>query len=156
MLESSNTNVELFAFDPAGNIAPVAASTANEHPNQPHQATESLSPAQQSANKVLDNLLKDYIGTHYEYDARGNMVKRIHNGQTTTFVWDNFNRMVQSNSQDVRTTYVYDALGRRAEFYNWFNITTTTSERIIVCFRWGYNICMAKSVCVKSIDARDF
>ena len=51
--------------------------------------------------------------THYEYDARGNMVKRIHNGQTTTFVWDNFNRMVQSNSQDVRTTYVYDALGRR-------------------------------------------
>ena len=62
---------------------------------------------------ILDNLLKDYIGTHYEYDARGNMVKRIHNGQTTTFVWDNFNRMVQSNSQDVRTTYVYDALGRR-------------------------------------------
>jgi RHS repeat-associated protein len=91
----------------------VAASTANEHPNQPHQATESPSSAQQSANKVLDNLLKDYIGTHYEYDARGNMVKRIHNGQTTTFVWDNFNRMVQSNSQDVRTTYVYDALGRR-------------------------------------------
>ena len=35
----------------------------------------------------MDNLLKDYIGTHYQYDARGNMVKRIHNGQTTTFVW---------------------------------------------------------------------
>ena len=110
---NSSLGQELFAFDPAGNIAPVAASTANEHPNQPHQATENHSSAQQSANKVLDNLLKDYIGTHYEYDARGNMVKRIHNGQTTTFVWDNFNRMVQSNSQDVRTTYVYDALGRR-------------------------------------------
>ena len=33
---NSSLGQELFAFDPAGNIAPVAASMANEHPNQPH------------------------------------------------------------------------------------------------------------------------
>ena len=62
---------------------------------------------------MLDNLLKDYVGTHYEYDERGNLIKRTHNGEVTTFLWDNFNRMVQSTSKEVQTHYSYDALGRR-------------------------------------------
>ncbi|TDR27064.1 DUF6531 domain-containing protein, partial [Hydromonas duriensis] len=62
---------ELFAFDPAGNVQPVAPSTANEHPNQPLQA-QSAQPTWQKPNSILDNLMREYVGTHYDYDERGN------------------------------------------------------------------------------------
>jgi RHS repeat-associated protein len=82
---------EVFAFDPASNI---------------------VSP-EKRGTKLLDNLLKDYAGTHYEYDERGNLIRRTHNGEVSTFEWDAFNRMVKATTLQGVTTFAYDALGRR-------------------------------------------
>jgi YD repeat-containing protein len=59
------------------------------------------------------NLVKDYAGTHFAYDSRGNMVERLHNGQRTRFTWDAFGCLTEARTQDARTSFLYDPLGRR-------------------------------------------
>ena len=61
----------------------------------------------------MDNLLREYAGTHYEYDERGNQIRRWHNGQQSQLHWDLFDRLVQFNDMRLSVDYVYDALGRR-------------------------------------------
>ena len=82
---------EVFAFDPASNI---------------------ITP-EQRGSKVMSNLLKEYAGTHYRYDDRGNMVHRLSNGEASIFEWDAFNRMVKATTPQGVTTFAYDPLGRR-------------------------------------------
>jgi RHS repeat-associated protein len=96
---NSRVGREVFAFDPAGNIAePPAAGDALGHP----------------AGKLLDNLLKNYAGTSYRYDERGNMTERMRNGWRTVFAWDGFNRMTAATDQGgATTTFSYDPMGRR-------------------------------------------
>ncbi|SEL46706.1 RHS repeat-associated core domain-containing protein, partial [Variovorax sp. YR750] len=96
---NSRLGRETFAFDPAGNIVdPPATNDALRHP----------------ASKLLDNLLKNYAGTSYRYDERGNMTERMRNGWRTVFAWDSFNRMTAATDQSgITTTFSYDALGRR-------------------------------------------
>jgi RHS repeat-associated protein len=96
---NSRLGREVFAFDPAGNIV------------DPAQAE---GPVQRAANKLLDNLLKEYAGTNYRYDERGNLVERVKNGRKTVFAWDGFNRMTAATDHDgVTTTFSYDPLSRR-------------------------------------------
>jgi RHS repeat-associated protein len=97
----SRLGTETFAFDPASNILDPMASAARD------PGTTRNTPA------ILDNLVKDYAGTHYAYDARGNMVRRLHNGQSTRFSWDALGRLTEARTQDTRTTFAYDPLGRR-------------------------------------------
>lgn len=60
---------ETFAFDPAGNIqAPDAA--------QQEQFTRPV-----PLPKMLNNLLKEYAGTSYRYDERGNLIEHQYNAQ---------------------------------------------------------------------------
>jgi RHS repeat-associated protein len=92
---------ETFAFDPASNILDPMASPARE------AGTLNNIPA------ILNNLVKDYAGTHFEYDSRGNMVQRLHNGQRTRFAWDALGRLTEARTQDTRTSFLYDPLGRR-------------------------------------------
>jgi RHS repeat-associated protein len=102
---NSRVGREVFAFDPAGNIAdPVdAADTAKAD-----------DPARRAVSKLLDNLLKHYAGTRYRYDERGNMTERVRDGRRTVFAWDGFNRMTAATGPNgVTTTFSYDALGRR-------------------------------------------
>lgn len=51
----------------------------------------------------------------YTYDADGNMTSKINkqNHDTTTFVWEIENRLVEVKGPWVRAQYTYDALGRR-------------------------------------------
>ena len=50
----------------------------------------------------------------YEFDRAGNAVRRVTEHGTTTFNWDGANRLVGAvNERGVRSTYAYDALGRR-------------------------------------------
>ncbi|WP_413333147.1 hypothetical protein [Variovorax sp. Varisp85] len=96
---NSRLGRETFAFDPAGNIA------------DPPPANE---PLRHPAGKLLDNLLKNYAGTSYRYDERGNMTERVRNGWRTVFAWDGFNRMTAATDHSgITTTFSYDALGRR-------------------------------------------
>ncbi|WP_052810717.1 RHS repeat-associated core domain-containing protein [Variovorax paradoxus] len=99
---------ELFAFDPAGNIAdPVLKDSGSAVVPQDQQ------PRAVAPGKLLDNLLKEYAGTHYRYDERGNLVERTKNGRKTLFTWDGFNRMASATSENGTTTFRYDPMGRR-------------------------------------------
>jgi RHS repeat-associated protein len=96
---------ETFAFDPAGNIADPELDPAST-------ASASLR-GQRVVGRLLDNLLRQYAGTRYRYDARGNLVERTTNGQRTTFEWDAFNRMIAAHGERGSTVFAYDPLGRR-------------------------------------------
>ncbi|WP_155419609.1 hypothetical protein [Variovorax paradoxus] len=65
------------------------------------------------AGRLMDNLLKDYAGTHYTWDERGNLIERTWNGEKTVFTWDGFNRMRSASTYGKTTHFSYDALGRR-------------------------------------------
>lgn len=99
----SALGVETFAFDPASNLV--------EQSEREARGFGRDDGTQQSA--LLDNLLRDYAGTHYRYDARGNLSDRHTNGERTVFTWDSFNRMVSARDPRMAATYMYDALGRR-------------------------------------------
>ncbi|WP_350616342.1 RHS repeat-associated core domain-containing protein [Pseudomonas sp. HY7a-MNA-CIBAN-0227] len=103
-LLSANTRqgVETFAFDPASNLLD-------------DKTTDIRRPLDQDPkrNKLMDNLLREYAGTHYEYDERGNQIRRWHNGQHSQMQWDLFDRLVRFEDSRLSVDYAYDALGRR-------------------------------------------
>ncbi len=105
---------ERFAFDPASNIV---------DPVQPDRApgysfaarSESTLPA--SVPKVLGNLLREYAGTHFDYDAQGNLVQKRSSAGTQRFEWDAYDRLsgasVDAPSRHSVSSYFYDPFGRR-------------------------------------------
>nr|WP_223964456.1 RHS repeat-associated core domain-containing protein [Burkholderia diffusa] len=107
---------ERFAFDPASNIIdPARVETARKESRpSPVRAESSLPP---EVPKVLGNLLKQYAGRHFEYDARGNLVHRRSPAGEQRYEWNAFNRMtaasVQETARSSESRYYYDALGRR-------------------------------------------
>jgi RHS repeat-associated protein len=106
LLQATNrAGHEIFAFDPAGNILP--AHDAGESVNAAKSTKASALP------KLLDNLLKDYAGTHYRYDTRGSLVERIHHGRRSSFEWDAFGRLHKALTPECATEFAYDPLGRR-------------------------------------------
>ncbi|WP_312933470.1 RHS repeat-associated core domain-containing protein [Pseudomonas sp.] len=99
---ASRLGVETFEFDPAGNLL----DQPNAEARRPLESTPRPS-------KLLDNLLRDYAGTHYQYDDRGNQVKRWHNGTCSELRWDLFDRLIHFKDARLSVDYAYDALGRR-------------------------------------------
>ncbi|WP_123585339.1 RHS repeat-associated core domain-containing protein [Pseudomonas brassicacearum] len=99
---TSRLGVETFAFDPAGNLLD-------------DKTTEIRRPLDQGSprSKLLDNLLREYAGTHYEYDERGNQIQRWHNGTRSQMQWDLFDRLVRFEDARLAVDYAYDPLGRR-------------------------------------------
>ncbi len=91
---------ETFDFDPASNLIDPAEQREAERQRMPRI-------------KALDNLLKQYAGTHYQYDARGNLTQRWHNGKESRFAWDLFDRLTHYEDDRLKVDYTYDALGRR-------------------------------------------
>ncbi len=90
------------SFDPASNLLD-------------DKTTDIRRPLDQDPkrNKLMDNLLREYAGTHYEYDERGNQIRRWHNGQHSQMQWDLFDRLVRFEDSRLSVDYAYDALGRR-------------------------------------------
>jgi YD repeat-containing protein len=72
---------EKFAFDPASNLL--------DTPHQDLPRDESglalESEKLPRISKLLDNLLKDYAGTHYRYDERGNLAEKLSQGERTRY-----------------------------------------------------------------------
>ncbi|KVX50474.1 hypothetical protein WT33_33175 [Burkholderia stagnalis] len=62
---------------------------------------------------LLDNLLKEYAGTHNTYDEQGNLKERRRNGERMVFGWSSLGRMVTASGRHMQAKYAYDALGRR-------------------------------------------
>ncbi|EMD9442626.1 RHS repeat protein, partial [Burkholderia cepacia] len=96
---------ETFAFDPASNLVDPAEQKEAERQRMPRI-------------KALDNLLKQYAGTHYQYDARGNLSKRWHQGKESRYTWDLFDRLTHYEDERLQADYSYDALGRRLTKYS--------------------------------------
>ncbi|WP_167409880.1 RHS repeat-associated core domain-containing protein [Pseudomonas sichuanensis] len=104
---TSRLGVETFAFDPAGNLL----DQKTQELNRPLEADP-------RRNKLMDNLLREYAGTHYRYDERGNLVHRLNNGAHAHFTWDLFDRLASYNDDKLKVEYCYDALGRRLHKYS--------------------------------------
>ncbi|WP_426203948.1 RHS repeat-associated core domain-containing protein [Pseudomonas sp. TWP3-1] len=94
--------VETFAFDPASNLL-------DDNATEIRRPLELTPPR----SKLLDNLLREYAGTHYDYDERGNQIQRWHNGQRSDLKWDLFDRLVHFEDPRLAVDFAYDALGRR-------------------------------------------
>ncbi|WP_183085359.1 RHS repeat-associated core domain-containing protein, partial [Trinickia fusca] len=105
---------ERFAFDPASNIVDPPATAETRTPVS-YAREDSTLPAQ--VPKVLGNLLKAYAGTHFTYDARGNLIHRRSAQDEQRYEWDAFNRLhaarVDETTRRSESRYYYDALGRR-------------------------------------------
>ncbi|WP_246165071.1 hypothetical protein [Pigmentiphaga aceris] len=73
--------METFAFDAASNLLD-------------DNVNEIRCPQDQNPKRsqLLDNLLREYAGTHYEYDECGNQVLRWHDGAYSRLTWDLFDR----------------------------------------------------------------
>ncbi|WP_130910191.1 RHS repeat-associated core domain-containing protein [Pseudomonas sp. Sample_9] len=99
---ATRQGVETFAFDPAGNLLDVGATDIRRPLD--------VMPLR---SKRVDNLLREYAGTHYEYDERGNQIQRWHNGHRCNLRWDLFDRLVHFEDQRLSVDFAYDALGRR-------------------------------------------
>ncbi|WP_223811913.1 RHS repeat-associated core domain-containing protein [Pseudomonas oryziphila] len=99
---TSRLGVETFAFDPAGNLLDDNAQQLNRPLERDPRR-----------NKRMDNLLREYAGTHYQYDERGNLVHRLHNGDKARLTWDLFDRLTRFDDSKLSVVYSYDALGRR-------------------------------------------
>ena len=94
---------ENFAFDPASNLL---------DPKAPRR------PIHHPPPKLLDNLLRDYVGQHYTYDARGNLLERLDNGKKARFTWDLYDRLTRYEDDRLTADFAYDALGRRVAKYS--------------------------------------
>ena len=108
---TSSLGQETFDFDPAGNL--LDDPTLRTFAADPATGRPEFSTRLQGRNSLVDNLLKDYAGTHYEYSARGNLLKRTINGKTERFTWDVFSRLSGYSNGKFSVGYEYDALGRR-------------------------------------------
>ena len=97
---------ETFAFDPAGNRLDLSG-------NKQDRTGQTNSQEKPSLNKVWGNLLKEYAGVHYDYDQRGNLIRKTRNGETTDYHWNGYNQLVKIENRNGSTEYRYDPLGRR-------------------------------------------
>ncbi|MGO4610334.1 type IV secretion protein Rhs, partial [Variovorax sp. 2RAF20] len=121
---------ETFAFDPAGNIGNPSDTDADTQAAgriTTRVAVRLNGDGRSMAGRLMDNLLKDYAGTHYTWDERGNLVERTWNGEKTVFTWDGLNRMRSASTYGKTTAFSYDALGRRI---------AKRSEHEITLFGW--------------------
>ncbi|MBA1362938.1 RHS repeat-associated core domain-containing protein [Burkholderia gladioli] len=106
---------ERFAFDPASNI--VDPGRPENARTQADLAARSESTLPASVPKVLGNLLREYAGTHFDYDAQGHLIQKRSPAGTQRYEWDAFDRMqaaqVEEGERRSASSYYYDALGRR-------------------------------------------
>ncbi|WP_228270185.1 RHS repeat-associated core domain-containing protein, partial [Acinetobacter bereziniae] len=108
---------ESFSFDPAGNlIDPIATQTS----------------------QVKNNLITQYQGKHYKYDAQGNVIETTQSGETLKLTWDNLNRLIQSDHNGQITSYGYDVFGRRLFKKN-------TTEDSLTLFGWDGDLMIWES-----------
>jgi YD repeat-containing protein len=120
---------ETFAFDPAGNLLDPETAAApidtrrivRELDEQPPPAS---APPPMRLARVTHNLLRQYMGYAYEYDAQGNTVVKRPRVSTVaneegvlTFAYDAENRMTTAvrtfPTSRIVARYSYDAFGRR-------------------------------------------
>ncbi|MBI0396999.1 RHS repeat domain-containing protein, partial [Acinetobacter bereziniae] len=89
-------------------------------------------------SQVKNNLITQYQGKHYKYDAQGNVIETSQSGQTLKLTWDNLNRLIQSDHNGQITSYGYDVFGRRLFKKN-------TTEDSLTLFGWDGDLMIWES-----------
>jgi len=117
--KTEGTHPEFFDFDPAGNILAI---TDKQKQAQP--------PGLSKGNRLIMQGDK-----HFEYDARGNLIKETRGKQgklEKRFYYDLQNQLikVETNTKQETVTYQYDPLGRRIDKTDAFGSTQ---------YRWADN-----------------
>ncbi|WDU47710.1 RHS domain-containing protein [Taylorella equigenitalis] len=138
---------ETFSFDPAHNILSKEHSALSTYQHQ----VENTLPS--GLSKVMGNLLRHIAGSHFDYDQRGNLIKKESAKGIQTFDWDGFNQMKSSTFRGIGlsagsrldTQYRYDVFGRRIgkrvvdvrtkevleqTLYDWDGLTIASEDRI--------------------------
>ncbi|QIO05885.1 hypothetical protein G8E00_07935 [Acinetobacter shaoyimingii] len=69
----SSNKTESFSFDPTGNLIDTSGSQGAQ---------------------VKNNLVKEYQGKRYKYDAQGNVIETQQGNKTLKLKWDNLNRLI--------------------------------------------------------------
>ena len=101
---------ETFAFDPASNII-----NPNKNNQQRHQDTYYEPTHKHGYNRLINNVVKDYLDQKYQYDDYGQLIRQMNGGHIQYFEWDALGRLIRSKNDKAETHYRYDALGRRIE-----------------------------------------
>ncbi|WP_258521771.1 RHS repeat domain-containing protein, partial [Taylorella equigenitalis] len=104
---------ETFSFDPAHNILSKEHSALSTYQHQ----VENTLPS--GLSKVMGNLLRHIAGSHFDYDQRGNLIKKESAKGIQTFDWDGFNQMKSTTFRGIGlsagsrldTQYRYDVFG---------------------------------------------
>ena len=113
-------NTENFAFDPAGNL---------------------IDPIATQASQIKNNLIQQYQGKYYKYDAQGNVIETTQAGKTLKLTWDNLNRLIQSDNNGQITTYGYDVFGRRL-----YKNSHVNSQNQLTLFGWDGDLMVWESL----------
>nr|WP_315447246.1 RHS repeat-associated core domain-containing protein [uncultured Pseudomonas sp.] len=98
----SRVSEETFAFDPAGNLL--------DERTQQFRRPLDQDPLRA---RLTGNLLRQYAGSHYEYDERGNLIQCWRDNSISRLRWDLFDRLVHFDDARLEVDFAYDALGRR-------------------------------------------
>lgn len=90
----------------------------------------------------------------YGYDANGNLIQRLLNGEATNYAWDAENRLVQINFPDgTNEKNMYDGLGQRTRMFRndtlqshclfdglFEPVIMKLTNNNVHCFLFGYNL----------------
>ncbi len=106
---SSKLGKETFNFDPASNIL----DSYHSHKAQSHLQSEQ--EKDYGYNRLVNNVVKEYLDQQYQYDAYGQLVRQKTSQGDLNLEWDVYGRMIKSRNSQYTAEYRYDALGRRIQ-----------------------------------------
>ena len=66
-------------------------------------------------NRLVNNVVKEYLDQQYQYDAYGQLVRQKTSQGDLNLEWDVYGRMIKSRNSQYTAEYRYDALGRRIQ-----------------------------------------
>lgn len=106
---SSKLGKETFNFDPASNIID------SYHSQKAQSHSQKLDETGYGYNRLVNNVVKEYLDQQYQYDAYGQLVRQKTSQGDLNLEWDVYGRMVKSRNSQYTAEYRYDALGRRIQ-----------------------------------------
>lgn len=106
---SSKLGKETFSFDPASNIID------SYHSQKAQSHSQSAEEKDYGYNRLVNNVVKEYLDQLYQYDAYGQLVRQKTSQGDLNLEWDVYGRMIKSRNSQYTAEYRYDALGRRIQ-----------------------------------------
>ncbi len=106
---TSKLGKETFNFDPASNILDRYNSTKDQ------SAQHISSEKGYSYNRLVNNVVQEYLDQQYQYDAFGQLIRQKSSQGDLNLEWDVLGRLIRSRNNQYTVDYRYDALGRRIQ-----------------------------------------